>query len=108
MSSSRNVTPNRSAAGYRPALSYTALYGKIKQRLCNVLRRHLLLCDSNHYDSRVGVATGCVLDNGGVGDRIPVGSGIFSTSSTPALGPAQPPIQWVPGGSFSVDKAAGA
>jgi hypothetical protein len=33
----------------------------------------------------------------GVGVRVPVGSGIFSTSSTLALGPAQPPIQWVPG-----------
>jgi hypothetical protein len=33
-----------------------------------------------------------------VGVRVPVGSTIlFSTSSKPALGSTQPPIEWVPG-----------
>jgi hypothetical protein len=42
----------------------------------------------------VGIATGCGLDHlVGVGVRVPVESRIFSTSSTPALEPTQPPIQ---------------
>jgi hypothetical protein len=44
-------------------------------------------------DSAVGIVNGYRLDNGGVGVRIPVGSRIFSTSSRPALGSTQPPIQ---------------
>jgi hypothetical protein len=48
-------------------------------------------------DSAVGIVTGYWLDDRGVGVRVPVGSRIFSTSSRPALGPTQPPIQWVPG-----------
>jgi hypothetical protein len=32
----------------------------------------------------------------------------FSMSSRPALGSTQPPIEWVPGGSFPGGKAAGA
>jgi hypothetical protein len=48
-------------------------------------------------DSVVGVATGYGLDDRGVGVWVPVGSTIFSTSSRLALGPTQPPLQWVPG-----------
>jgi hypothetical protein len=48
-------------------------------------------------DSVVGIATGYWLDDRGVGVRVPVGSRIFSTSSRPALGSTQPPVQWVPG-----------
>jgi hypothetical protein len=33
---------------------------------------------------------------------------LFSTASRPTLGPTQPPIQWVTGGDFPGDKAAGA
>jgi hypothetical protein len=33
---------------------------------------------------------------------------LFSTLPRPALGSTQPPIQWVPGGSFPEGKAAGA
>jgi hypothetical protein len=48
--------------------------------------------------SSVGIATGYGLDDRGVGVRVLVGSRIlFSTSSGQALGPTQPPIQWVPG-----------
>jgi hypothetical protein len=46
-------------------------------------------------NSAVGIATGYELDDRGVGVRVPVGSRIFSTSSRPALGPTQPPIQWI-------------
>jgi hypothetical protein len=40
-----------------------------------------------------------LLDGRGVGFLVPVGSKffLFSTSSRPALGSTQPPIQWVPG-----------
>jgi hypothetical protein len=48
-------------------------------------------------DSVVGIATGYGLGDGGVAVRVPVGSRLFSTSSRLALGPTQPPIQWVPG-----------
>jgi hypothetical protein len=54
------------------------------------------MCQSGSRDSVVGIATGYELDDGGVGVRVPVGSRIFSTSSRPALGPTQPPIQWLP------------
>jgi hypothetical protein len=45
----------------------------------------------------VGIATGYGLDDRGVGVRVPFGSRIVPTSSSPALGPTQPPIEWVPG-----------
>jgi hypothetical protein len=50
-------------------------------------------------DSSVGIATGYGLDDGGVGVPSPgrVKNFLFSTSSSPALGSTQPPIQWVPG-----------
>jgi hypothetical protein len=47
-------------------------------------------------DSTVGIATGYRLDYRMVGDRVPVGSRIFSTSFRPALGSTHPPIQWIP------------
>jgi hypothetical protein len=46
--------------------------------------------------STVGIATGYGLNDRRVAVRVPVGSRIFSMSSGPALGPTQPPIQWVP------------
>jgi hypothetical protein len=45
----------------------------------------------------VGITTDYRLDDRGVAVRVPVRSTIFSTSSRPALGSTQPPIQWVPG-----------
>jgi hypothetical protein len=50
-------------------------------------------------DYAVGIAIGYGMDHRGVGVRVPVRSknSLFSTSYTPAVGPSQPPIQWVPG-----------
>jgi hypothetical protein len=66
---------------------------------CNTLKSCRWLSNFLRYFScpRVGIATGYGLGDRGVGVRVPVGSRIFSTSSRPALGSTQPPIQWVPG-----------
>jgi hypothetical protein len=50
-------------------------------------------------DSSVGIALGHGLDERGSRVRFPAGLGIFlfATVSRTALGPTQPPIQWVTG-----------
>jgi hypothetical protein len=45
----------------------------------------------------VSIVTGYGLADRGGRVRAPVGARIFSMSSTPVLGPTQPPIQWVSG-----------
>jgi hypothetical protein len=44
--------------------------------------------------SSVGIATGCGLGGPGIESRW---GRYFSHTSTPVLGPTQPPVQWVPG-----------
>jgi hypothetical protein len=53
----------------------------------------------NPRDSSVGIALGYGLDDRGSRVRFPAGLGIFlfTTASRTALGPTQPPIQWIPG-----------
>jgi hypothetical protein len=54
-------------------------------------------CRVKCRDSAVGIATGYGLDDRGVRVRVPVGARIFTSPRRhrPALGPTQPPIQWV-------------
>jgi hypothetical protein len=56
-----------------------------------------MLVSSRSRDSVVGIATGYGMDDQGIGVPIPgrIKDFLFSTSSTPALGHTQPPIQWV-------------
>jgi hypothetical protein len=55
------------------------------------------MVESRH--SAIGIAAGYGLDDRGVGSSSPgrIKNFLFSTSSIPALGPTQRPIQWVPG-----------
>jgi hypothetical protein len=55
--------------------------------------------DLKSRDSSVGIALGYGLDDRDSRVRFPAGLGIFlfTTVSGTALGPTQPPIQWVPG-----------
>jgi hypothetical protein len=55
----------------------------------------------------IKVALGYGLDEWGLESRQESGIFLFTTASRTALGPAQPPIQWIPGGSFPGSKAAG-
>jgi hypothetical protein len=52
------------------------------------------LCIIGARDSSVGIATGYGLDGPGIKPRW---GQDFSNTSRPALGPTQPPTQWVPG-----------
>jgi hypothetical protein len=60
-------------------------------------------------DSSVGTALGYGLDDRGLGFDSRRGLGIFRfpTASRTALGPTQPPIQWVPGALSDVHKSRG-
>jgi hypothetical protein len=86
--------------------SWNVRLSKITKCLCLFLV--IIIEREGSRDSAVGIATGYGLDDRGIGVLVPLGSRIVFTSSSPALGPTQSPIQWVPGGSFPRGKAAGA
>jgi hypothetical protein len=56
---------------------------------------HPLISCNGYRDSSVGIVLSCGLETG---VRLPAAAKVFtfSTESRPALGPNQPPIQWVP------------
>jgi hypothetical protein len=60
---------------------------------------HYVLLYNKSRDSSVGIGLGYGLDDRGSRVRFPVGLGIFlfTTTSKKALGPIQPPIQWITG-----------
>jgi hypothetical protein len=59
----------------------------------------VIISQRQSRDSSVGIALGYRLDDRGSRVRFPAGLGIFLfiTASRTALGPTQPPIQWIPG-----------
>ena len=60
--------------------------------ICTVISTNTLSTRGRH--SSVGIATGYGLDGPGFESRWGCD---FSHTSRPALGPIQPPVQWVPG-----------
>jgi hypothetical protein len=59
----------------------------------------LLIGEKKSCDSSVGIALGYGLDDRGSRVGFPAGTGNFftTTASRTALGPTQPPIQWISG-----------
>jgi hypothetical protein len=79
--------------------SWCSLWGRVgdprqRPKLLLVLRGWLRGFESGGRDSSVGLATRCGLDSPGIESRW---GRDFPNPSRPALGPTQPPIQWVPG-----------
>jgi hypothetical protein len=75
----------------------------------NIMNYSVIWICRKSRDSSVGIALGYGLDDRGLGfdSRRGLGIFLFTTVSTTALGPTQPPIQWVPGALRSGVKRPG-
>jgi hypothetical protein len=87
-----------SAYGYRNGELRISVFSRFIWTLYQLLKNfyYSLTEKWGNRDNAVSIATGYGLDDRGVGVQVPVGSRILSTSFRPALGPTQPPVEWVP------------
>jgi hypothetical protein len=74
------------------------VFRRITLQVQHEVRLRLPQLKVENRDSSVGIALGYGLDERASRVRFPAGLGIFlfTTASRTALGPTQPPIQWVP------------